>query len=337
MQEFEGQLVARREEFAPALPSHISPERFQRVVVTAVNLNPDLLKADRRSLLNASSKAASDGLLPDGREGALVIFKSKEKGPDGQDRWINKAQWMPMVYGIIKKARQSGEIAVLDAQIVYSKEIEAGRFTYKRVDGVPKVDHEPIIVGDRGTPVLVYSVVKFKDGSIDYEVLHADDVAKIKRVSKSKDKQGNAYGPWKDWEEEMWKKSAIRRHAKRLPVSSELFEAISREDELTEFERQRNEAERALLVNARAQLSAPLPVYDNGNGNGGVIDGEVEEAEEEPESTLDRGCRLLSEATTVAEVKEVASMISDELIGDDEQHAMWEQYVATRLQELKRK
>lgn len=92
MQDFEGQLVARRDEFAPALPSHITPERFQRVVVTAVNLNPDLLRANRLSLLNACAKAASDGLLPDGREGALVIF--------GKD-----AVWMPMVSGIIKKAR----------------------------------------------------------------------------------------------------------------------------------------------------------------------------------------------------------------------------------------
>lgn len=171
---------------------------------------------------------------------------------------------------------------MLDAQIVYSEELTQGRFTYKRVDGVPKIDHEPIITGPRGTPALVYSVVKFKDGSIDYEVLHADDIAKIRNVSRAKDK-----GPWKDWTEEMWKKSAIRRHAKRLPISSELFDTIARNDEMTEFERQRNEAERALLVNARAQLSAPLPVMDNGSGNGSVIDGETHDAATDEEHEPD--------------------------------------------------
>lgn len=260
MDDFRGQLVARGDEYKASLPSHITPDRFQRVVVTAVNLNPDLLRADRRSLMNACSKAASDGLLPDGREGALVIFRTKEG-----DNYIQKAQWMPMVAGIIKKARQSGEISVLDAQIVWSKEIEQGRFTYKRVDGVPKVDHEPIIQGERGVPVLVYSVVKFKDGSIDYEVLHADDVKKIRNVSRAKDS-----GPWSQWTEEMWKKSAIRRHAKRLPVSSELFDTISRDDEMTEFERQRNEAEQKMLRDARSQFGAPAIT------DASVIGGEVE-------------------------------------------------------------
>lgn len=323
--EFEGQLAERRSEYEPALPAHITPERFQRVVVTAVNLNPDLLKADRRSLLNAAARAASDGLLPDGRDGALVIFNTKEK-VGGQETWIKKVQWMPMVAGIIKKARQSGEISALGARIVYSKEIEEGRFTHKVVDGVPKVDHDPILWGERGAKVLVYSFVRFKDGSVDFEFLHADDVAKIRAVSKAK------FGPWFDWEEEMWKKTAIRRHAKRLPVSSELFDAISQDDELTEFGRQRNEAENKMLTAAREQLSAPLPVMDNGD----VIDGTSEEVEEE-ESILDRGCRLLSDCETAEAVKDVAMTIADEIEGDSEQLDMWEQYVSTRLKELKGK
>lgn len=266
MQEFEGQLVERRGEYAPALPAHITPERFQRVAVTAINLNPDLLKANRLSLLNACAKAASDGLLPDGRDGAFVIFNAKEKR-DGQDHWIQKVQWMPMVAGIIKKARQSGEISALGARIVYAKEIEEGRFTHKVVDGVPKVDHDPILWGERGAKVLVYSFVRFKDGAVDFEFLHADDIAKIRAVSKAK------FGPWFDWEEEMWKKTAIRRHAKRLPVSSELFDTIAREDEATEFERQRCDAENKMLAAARAQLSAPAPVVDSGTGE--VIEGEA--------------------------------------------------------------
>lgn len=296
VQAFEGQLIERRAEFAPSLPSHITPERFQRVVATACNLNPQLLKANRLSLLNACAKAASDGLLPDGREGALVIFNSKE----GQ-----KVQWMPMVAGIIKKARQSGEISVLDAQIVFENEIAQGRFTYKRVDGVPKIDHEPIIQGPRGPAVLVYSVVKFKDGSIDYEVLHADDVAKIRNVSRAK----NA-GPWSDWTEEMWKKSAIRRHAKRLPISSELFDAISRDDEMTEFDKQRKDAEDAMLAAARKQLGGPI--------EGEIIEAEVEDATDTRPEPLRRAERLLAQCKTKADVDDLIQSIRDELTSDYE-------------------
>lgn len=236
-------------------------------MVTAVNLNPDLLRADRRSLFNACAKAASDGLLPDGRDGALVIFNTKDKS-GGQDNWIKKVQWMPMVAGIIKKARQSGEISALGARIVYAEEIKQNRFTHKVVDGVPKVDHDPILWGDRGAMVLVYSFVRFKDGTVDFEFLHADDIKKMRAVSKAK------FGPWFDWEEEMWKKSAIRRHAKRLPVSSELFDTIARDDEMTEFERQRREAETKMLVNARQQLGAPV---------GEIIEQGTEEPDDETE------------------------------------------------------
>lgn len=250
-------------------------------MVTAVNLNPDLLRASRLSLFNACAKAASDGLLPDGRDGALVIFNTKEKGPDGHDRYVKKVQWMPMVAGIIKKARQSGEISALGARIVYAEEIKQNRFTHKVVDGVPKVDHDPILWGDRGAMVLVYSFVRFKDGAVDFEFLHADDVAKMRAVSKSRDK-----GPWADWTEEMWKKSAIRRHAKRLPISSELFDTIARDDEMTEFEKQRREAETKMLGAARQQLGAPMgEIIEQGadepdDETEGDEEGEFEDADE---------------------------------------------------------
>jgi phage RecT family recombinase len=302
--EFKGELAQRDDEYKASLPSHITPDKFQRVVVTAANLNPDILRADRRSLLNACSKAASDGLLPDGRDGALVIFKTKEKGLDGQERYVQKVTWMPMVSGIIKKARQSGEISALGARIVYQNEIDQNRFTHKVVDGAPKVDHEPLLWGDRGKPVLVYSFVQFKDGSTDFEFLHRDDVMKIRNVSRAKDS-----GPWRDWEEEMWKKSAIRRHAKRLPISSELFDAIARDDELTEFERQRQEAEATMLSAAKRQLGAP------------TVDAEFTEQTVGEESPLQRGLRLLLHCKSKEEADDLRDSIAEELAG--EEHDQW--------------
>ena len=73
------QLEQRAAEFAMVLPSHISPDKFQRTVLTAVQGNPDLIKADRRSLLTACMKAAQDALLPDGREAAIVTFNTRTR------------------------------------------------------------------------------------------------------------------------------------------------------------------------------------------------------------------------------------------------------------------
>jgi len=237
-------LEQMRPQFRVSLPSHIPPERFERVVMTAIAKDPNLLVADRRSLYNECLKAANDGLLPDGREGALVTFN---------DRSGKKTvQWMPMVFGLIKKIRQSGEISSIGARIVYQKEIDAGRFRYVIEDGEPKISHEPMLWGDRGEKVLVYAYAKFKDtGYVEYEPLHKLDVMKRKNVSRAKNS-----GPWAEWEEEMWKKTAIRVLAKRLPLSAEIMKTIEREDEPTEFARLRDAATQDADV-ALAQLGAP--------------------------------------------------------------------------------
>src|SRR5262245_19014428 len=106
MNELRTQIGRMENQWIAALPKHISIDKFQRVVMTAVQNNPNLVSVDRRSLWNACTQAAQDGLLPDGREGAIVPFKGR-------------ANWMPMYAGLIKKARNSGEIASIVARVVY--------------------------------------------------------------------------------------------------------------------------------------------------------------------------------------------------------------------------
>jgi len=336
-----------RPQFKVSLPSHITAERFERTVLTAMNNNPDLLTADRRSLFNACSKSAQDGLLPDGREGALVIFK---------DRTGKKlVTWMPMIAGIIKKVRQSGEIVSLGARIVYQAETVSGglgldgkpippRFRFLIKDGVETIEHEPMLWGERGPMVLVYAFAKHKGGTVEYEPLTLADVNKIKSVSRAKDKDGKPTGPWRDWYEEMAKKSAIRRLSKRLPVSSEVMAALDRDDEPTEFSRLKHEAQN--ITEAAAQFSAPA-IEDHRPDTGEIIDAEVtateqsgddvlnDEAASDAELPLDRGRRLLALCTTEKDVDDLWQSIADEL--DEAQQGEWDKLVAARRKELKGK
>ena len=117
--EWRRDIEAMTTEFTRSLPPQIPTERFVRTILTAVQINPDLARADRHSLKVACMKAAQDALLPDGREGALVIYKTKVRTSDGQERWTDAVQWMPMVWGLMKKARNSGEIASITAHVVY--------------------------------------------------------------------------------------------------------------------------------------------------------------------------------------------------------------------------
>ena len=105
-------------ELRKMLPPSIPSDKFVRTVQTAITLNPDLAEADKNSVLVACMKAASDGLVLDGREAALTIYNTKQK--DGTFKKM--AQYIPMVAGIIKRVRNSGEVARLNAFVVHEND-----------------------------------------------------------------------------------------------------------------------------------------------------------------------------------------------------------------------
>jgi recombination protein RecT len=176
---FELELQSYEPQFAAALPSHISVEKFRRTVITALNAQPDLVRADRRSLFTACVRAAQDGLFPDGREAALVIFNTKNQKTG---EWRKLVQYLPMVGGLIKRMRNSGELAAISSYVVFSNDA----FDYELGDD-PHINHKPAM-GDRGQPVGVYAVAKLTNGEVLREVMSVSEVEKVRAVSKSRDK-----------------------------------------------------------------------------------------------------------------------------------------------------
>lgn len=208
-------LTKMKEQFKAALPPQISVDKFTRVAMTAIQANPGLLTTDRRSLFGELMKCAQDGLLPDGREATIQVYKIKG---------VPAAKYMPMIGGILKKVRNSGELATITSQIVY----ENDKFRYWIDDDGEHVEHEPLLFGDRGAMFGVYALAKTKDNEVYIEPMNKDQVMAVKETSKAKDS-----GPWSGpFETEMWRKTAVRRLSKRLPMSTDLDEVIRRDDDL---------------------------------------------------------------------------------------------------------
>lgn len=204
----------------------VDKERFTKSVSSALLKDPKIAEASLESIVLEVNKACADGLVLDGREAALTRFNVKRG-----DQWVTEVVYIPMVAGIMKRVRNSGEIASWSVELVYQKEYEGGRFRYKAAPD-PMIDHEPIIVGDRGPVVAAYSAVRLRDGSYHYEVMTKDQLDAIRARTKSKTKDGRVVGPWASDLEEMYRKTVIRRHAKRLPVASELIGVTQRVDAL---------------------------------------------------------------------------------------------------------
>jgi recombination protein RecT len=206
------QFVSRSNELAHVLPKHIPVERFQRVVLTAVQMNPELIACNRQSLWNACLKAAQDGLLPDGREGAIVPFKEQ-------------AQWMPMVAGLLKRFRNSGQFKSITANVVR----EGEQFEYWIDENGEHMKHTP---GDgTGKPIKAYAMATTQADGTMIKVMTAKEIDQRRNSSRAKNSP-----LWNEWTDEAWMKTVLRNLHKRLPSSSDLDDLIRRDDELYSFE-----------------------------------------------------------------------------------------------------
>lgn len=221
MEAFRGTLTKMQPEFTAALPTQITPDKFIRTVMTAVGINPALLSTDRRTLLAACMRCAQDGLLPDGREAALVIFNSR----DGKT-----CSYMPMYAGILKRARNSGDIASIAAHVVY----ENDQFEYELGDD-ERIVHKPMMRGDRGSPFMAYAIAKTKDGAVYREVMSVQEIEKVRSSSRA-----SQSGPWVQWWDEMAKKTVFRRLAKRLPSSADLDRVFESDNDTFDFSQAKN-------------------------------------------------------------------------------------------------
>jgi recombination protein RecT len=204
----------------------ISVTRFLATAKTGIQTHPDadkLAKADRQSLYLAVKRAASDGLMPDGREAALVCYFNKDKK-------AYDVQYQPMVQGMVKLATNSGEIEAIGAYIVYEKD----KFSYRAgIDPIPVHEAENWF-SDRGDPVGVWGFVKLKNGNyLKPTLLPKERVLRIATRSKRASQYDPKAGP--DWEE-FWQKAAIRNVLKYAPRSSLLDKMLDADS--SEFDMQ---------------------------------------------------------------------------------------------------
>ncbi len=192
-------------------------ERWMTVALHAVTSNPNLLRCTPASVLEAVRDSASMGLELNGLmgEGYVIPYKGK-------------AQFQVGWRGLLRLARRSGDIAAIDAQMVYGHDafdIDLGTEA--------RIVHKPAL-SDRGERVGVYGWARLTSGELVVEWMDNDSVEMVRRSS-----QGQS-GPWVDWYDEMARKTVIKRLCKRLPLDSL--------------------AQKALEVEARADSLADEPV-----------------------------------------------------------------------------
>lgn len=221
-QHLKSQLEKSKGEFLPLFGGSMkNVDMFIRVVLNAVLANPELLEADRRSLINSCMRAAQDGLLPDGREAVLNIYNTNVARRNQPADWRKMVQYLPMVGGLVKKMYATGDVLSVDAAAVFAND----RFIFRRGDD-PKLEHEPTMADDCGPVICSYAVIKLKSGEIKREVMPKRDIELVRSVSKAGTGENS---PWVKWYDQQAIKSVLKRIYKQLP-KSDAFEQIEASD-----------------------------------------------------------------------------------------------------------
>jgi recombination protein RecT len=218
----------REQDVLRALPAGVDPIRFKHSLSVAVMQNPNLMKVHPGLLFREVSKAASLGLSMDPQlgEAYLVISRNSKANRDEPQLRIGYK-------GLIRLARNSGEISLIYAHAVHQRDIEEKRFSVKLGDNL-QIHHEPDVFSDRGPVCGYYAILKYRDGETDFEPMSVAEIHKIRDRTDAYRafKAGRIKStPWADWESEMARKTVIRRLLKRSPMSAEMQAAVKMIDE----------------------------------------------------------------------------------------------------------
>ena len=202
-------------EIAKALPSVITPERFTRIILSAISVTPKLGECTPKSFLGAMMTSAQLGLEVNTPLGQAYVLPYMNHG-------VMEAQFQLGYKGLIDLAYRSGEVEVIQAHVVYANDEFTCEYGLE-----PKLTHKPAD-HDRGEPTKVYAVFKTKSGGFGFEVMSMDDVRR--HAAKYSKAYGSNYSPWKTNFEEMAKKTVLKRVLKYAPLKSDFVRQVVQDD-----------------------------------------------------------------------------------------------------------
>lgn len=207
----------------------MTPERMVSLCINAVKKTPLLLQCDQHSVLGAMMASAALGLEPNTiQQQAFLIPYKKKKNVGGQ--WIEyyECQFQIGARGFVTLAYRSPHIKRLTAETVHEHDL------FEHMQGSDTFLRFAKNLRGRGDAIGAFSHVMLTSGEETACILPLDEIYKIRSKSETynalttklseKDTPYNrarmAETPWEMWFDDMASKSAIKKHAKLLPISS---------------------------------------------------------------------------------------------------------------------
>jgi recombination protein RecT len=204
-------LQKHQDQFAKALPEQFGVNRFIRVFLTAIRMNPKLGQCDMKSLLGAMMLSAQLGLEPNTPLGLAYII------PYG-----NQATFQIGYKGLVELAQRSGVYRRLIARPVD----EADEFSYEY--GLDETLKHVPTNKPTGKKLYYYAVYELDNGGKSFTVWSYDKIVQhAKKYSKSYEKSDSA---WQSAFDQMAMKTVLVDLLRYAPKSVEVARVVSADE-----------------------------------------------------------------------------------------------------------
>ena len=193
--------------------SGADPKQLLNMILVAASRTPALYRCTKASILQCLMRSAETGLALNGREAAAVPYGTE-------------ATFIPMYQGLIKNMVSNNVVSRIEARVVYAEDVFSLQYGTQ-----PQIRHVPTMNDTRGSIVGAYSVAFFRTGGTQFDYMPIKDLDAIRERSRAKNS-----GPWVTDTEEMYRKTVVRRLCKYLPLSPELQDALTADQDVLEVE-----------------------------------------------------------------------------------------------------
>ncbi len=215
------------QEYAKTIPASLAgiltPARAANILYRAVQKNPRLLDCEPDHLKQVLLDSAILGLELAGplRHAHVVPYWDK-----------HKKMFIPQLQigyqGFLELARRTGNLLGAPVvQWVFENDI----YELNVADPEHPIKHMPCLKGERGEPLFVYCVARFRDAGLSFDFMTYTDMEKFRDTHAPRDANGKIVGPWVDSFLEMGKKTILKRAAKMWPLSSEMARALEKDEQ----------------------------------------------------------------------------------------------------------
>lgn len=190
------------------LPNEQAAQAFARIVITALNKTPRIKDCTNESILSCIFDLAAINLLPNSPHGHAYLIPYRIDG-------VTQCTVQIGYRGFAELAYRSSEVKMVQADVVR----DGDEFKYKKGANIQQfVEHvKDVSKGRINREVLAaWASVELLNGGVAIEIMDTDELGRIERLANAK-KDSPA---WKQFGDEMRKKTAVKRLLKLLQISN---------------------------------------------------------------------------------------------------------------------